>query len=385
MTILQFELEDLARGWHLQRLDLQPFNLIVGLSGVGKTMTLRALAQVAAAAHGGSHRLTHHRWSISTQTPSGVTTWAAETAPGEGLDLPAMSPRANAIAARSPRARFIYERLSNAHGTIAERQGDQVSFNGQHLRIKDDESLVSLLREEEVLAFAHPLSVIIISEASHRMISVRGGDWLRSALERHQTLDSLRADRDLMLVERAYILKLKHPDAFEQIKRQYQDIFESVEDVDVGFFDQAPANPNAPLAGQWLDLAIRERHVKPLISSLDMSSGMARTLGHLLELTLAPDGATILIDEFENSLGVNCLDAITDLIKDRAGRLQFIATSHHPQIINGIPRDWWLIMRRHGSSVFTQRAQDIPRLATASRLDAFTLLMNAPEYAEGIQ
>ena len=59
---------------------------------------------------------------------------------------------------------------------------------------------------------------------------------------------------------------------------------------------------------------------------------------------LWPDGSVILIDEFENSLGVNCLDEITEDVVKESRRLQFILTSHHPYIIldsgENDPPDW---------------------------------------------
>nr|WP_293102352.1 hypothetical protein [Okeania sp. SIO2F4] len=50
------------------------------------------------------------------------------------------------------------------------------------------------------------------------------------------------------------------------------------------------------------------------ILSPHISSGMLKTLMYISELYLSPEGSVILIDEFENSLGVNCLDSVTDLI-----------------------------------------------------------------------
>ncbi|MDV2999866.1 MAG: hypothetical protein N5P05_001472 [Chroococcopsis gigantea SAG 12.99] len=50
---------------------------------------------------------------------------------------------------------------------------------------------------------------------------------------------------------------------------------------------------------------------------------------YISQLYLAPDNSIILIDEFENSLGVNCLDSVTELVLNN-NKLQFIITSHHP-------------------------------------------------------
>ena len=44
----------------------------------------------------------------------------------------------------------------------------------------------------------------------------------------------------------------------------------------------------------------------------------------------------VLIDEFENGLGVNCIDVLAELLLGERRDLQFVITSHHPKIINQI-------------------------------------------------
>jgi len=117
----------------------------------------------------------------------------------------------------------------------------------------------------------------------------------------------------------------------------------------------------------------------------DISSGMMKTLLHLFEIALAPKGSVIMIDDFENSMGQNCLPQLTDYILRYSNDIQFILTSHHPYVINNIPTKWWKIVTRKGSEVTVKDADSIPALQTASKLDKFTLLMNLKEYEEGIQ
>ena len=107
-----------------------------------------------------------------------------------------------------------------------------------------------------------------------------------------------------------------------------------------------------------------------------MSSGMFRTLIYIIEIMTAPEGSVILIDEFENSLGINCMSEVTDFILDHADGLQFIITSHHPYIINNIPWQDWQIVSRKGSHITTKKATEISALDTASSLDKFTQLIN---------
>ena len=111
---------------------------------------------------------------------------------------------------------------------------------------------------------------------------------------------------------------------------------------------------------------------------------MLRTLVHLFELYLAPPGSVIIIDEFENSLGVNCMPQLTDFIMSWAPGLQFILTSHHPYIINKIPIDTWKLVKRHGGHVRIISARDIPSLQNVSHQQAFIRPINLLEFEEGI-
>jgi predicted ATPase len=130
--------------------------------------------------------------------------------------------------------------------------------------------------------------------------------------------------------------------------------------------------------------AIKERAYDGWITEANISSGMTRTLILLVELALAPAGSVIVIDELENSLGINCLPAIVDRMLARAGELQFIVTSHHPYIINNIPSEYWRLVRRAGSEVTITPASEIPALNGKSSLDRFIRLINSREFEEGI-
>ncbi|KFA90838.1 hypothetical protein Q664_25995 [Archangium violaceum Cb vi76] len=138
-------------------------------------------------------------------------------------------------------------------------------------------------------------------------------------------------------------------------------------------------------AMEHLSFKLKEHGVPKWIRAEDISSGMARTLNHLVDLMLAPAGTVVLIDEFENSLGVNCMGPLTDFILSRANDLQFVITSHHPYIINNIPKSHWKLVRRKGSTVRVTPASEIPALQGPSAQDDFIRLINSPEFEEGME
>ncbi|MFM6268539.1 MAG: AAA family ATPase, partial [Dolichospermum sp.] len=108
-----------------------------------------------------------------------------------------------------------------------------------------------------------------------------------------------------------------------------------------------------------------------------MSSGMLRTLIHLSEIYLSNPGTVILINEFENSLGINCINILTDDLIHENKTLQFLATSHHPYIINNIPYEYWKIVTRKDGHINIRNASDYH--LGKSKQEAFTQLMKILE------
>ncbi|MDJ0515668.1 MAG: AAA family ATPase [Trichodesmium sp. MO_231.B1] len=114
-----------------------------------------------------------------------------------------------------------------------------------------------------------------------------------------------------------------------------------------------------------------------------ISSGMFKTLMYISELYLSPEGSIILIDEFENILGVNCLNSVTDLILENP-RLQFIITSHHPYIINNIGNKYWKIVTRQGNTVKVKQPEElgISQSRHQGFIDLINILEESPEEVE---
>ena len=90
----------------------------------------------------------------------------------------------------------------------------------------------------------------------------------------------------------------------------------------------------------------------------------------------------ILIDEFENSLGVNCIEEVAELVLYPEVDIQFILTSHHPYIINNIDFNNWKIVVRDGSMVSVHSAKDL-QIGSHSKHDAFMQLIQTSAYKTG--
>jgi predicted ATPase len=213
---------------------------------------------------------------------------------------------------------------------------------------------------------------------------MQGRKVARFGLVHIDNVDMIRYEAGPIL-EKAFSLKANFPDTFASIVRTYIEIFPTVSEVCVemvGYFDEGRSDTRD---GDMLTVGIKETSSNDWIYGEAISSGMWRTLVHLFELELSPPDTVILIDEVENSLGVNCLGAVIDGIRQRSGDIQFIITSHHPYIINNIPIEDWHVVTRRGSVISVKNASEIPALAGHSRVDKFIRLINAPEFEDGVQ
>lgn len=151
---------------------------------------------------------------------------------------------------------------------------------------------------------------------------------------------------------------------------QVEDIsFKKVDEPKEFFFRDVPV------------LVMREKNIENDISLYRFSSGMKRTLFHIAEMHLASENSVFLIDEFENSLGINCIDEITDYLIGTTNNLQFIITSHHPYIINNIDSYHWKVVARKGGNIKTYESRQLN--IGKSKHDSFIQLINSEVYMTG--
>ena len=284
------------------------------------------------------------------------------------------------------KTRFVAEEIFGSDGEIiAHRDEDKLLLKKQETpKLRSRDSILSLIEEEPLSTTRNAIISIHHSKTrTERDSRPFDQEKLEKLIADIGDLNSLERNRSLDLLSKAYILKRLFPEQFEWVAEQMIDIFDTIEEVDIGprrgFSTVSMRGPF-----DFLVPAFRERGIDGWIYDDKMSSGMRRTLMHLLELHLEPPGSVVLIDEYENGMGVNCLPQITELLLQRAGDLQLIFTSHHPFVIEKISKEWWMVMQRNGHDVTVLKADDIKRLNTASNQDAFIQLVNAPEYLNGV-
>jgi putative AbiEii toxin of type IV toxin-antitoxin system len=390
MKILAFEHRDTIRDWTLERVTFDGFDLLVGVSGAGKTRIVRALEQVCAVALGSKeleeridlargaefaiefeHEGLTYRWQAELQKPS---KWPEG---GDGT-VPVGDP---------PLVRV--ERLAQGGRLLIERDEERFVLDGKELpRLDRTKSAIAILKEDTLVA---PIYAAFSRCIAPKTIEALPGhdtntkDRLEKWRQKYRTVDELGADFSLGLHRKAEALEELFPRSFAGVREAFQEAFPSVSNLWIHRF-YAPDVDRGDDGVYGIAVSASEEGVKKGFAFHDMSSGMQRYLSFLIHLSFAPPGTVVLVDELESSLGVNCLPAVTRFLLRRAPDLQFIVTSHHPYIIEQIPPTHWKIVTRHGSRVRVLDAKTIPALVGGrSHLDRFTRLMNLPEYEQGIQ
>lgn len=399
MRIKSFKFDDHRADWHLEETTFDAFNLLVGVSGVGKTKILEALRRVCRIATEGEYNPGQIEWAIEFEQGDQAYQWEGRTEAFEGDGFPDNEASSEMLNDAKGATRIFHERLDNETETLINRDEKKFLFKGRELpRLKRAESALSLLEDEKSIVpvrdgFRHILlskaAVALPYDLSRSATSDRDA---RVAMYREFSKEPAGFDRFRETLTRAglskvseyaplaaYYLQEAFTEQFEEFKSTFTDIFVSVDDI------RAVVSKGIDSRFIRLELNIREKGSTTWITQSEISSGMLRTLVHLIELTIAPPGSVIIIDEFENSLGVNCMPQLTDFIMSRAPDLQFILTSHHPYIINKIPIDTWKVVTRKGGHVHVKSARGIPALQAASHHDAFIRLINLREFEEGIE
>jgi predicted ATP-binding protein involved in virulence len=374
MQIQKFKFNDKLRDWSLEETSFDNFNLLVGISGVGKTRILKAIQNVCQVATGSDQSNDLIEWKIDFAHANQQYEWQLKKSFKTEVD-------------ESELAVIIYEKIVKISGeqkiVLLERSETTNQLAGKEIpKLKSTESAISLLAEE--------VSIAPIYEGFHYIIfheTLASIPVVTSRIH-HQSLMSLEEFKQksiqLPTAIKAYRLAKFYPQEFNQLKNEFINIFTSVEDFAVNVTRNQEIEDKVSKHYPQYEFSFNIKENNEWISQERMSSGMLRTLVHLIDISLAPPGSVILIDEFENSLGINCMPEMTDFVMSKAPLIQFILSSHHPYIISKIPQKTWKLVSRKGGRVIVKNANDIAQLQTTSRLNKFIQLANLPEYEEGI-
>ena len=373
MKIQSFKFSNHKENWHIEEVKFEELNLLVGGSGVGKTRILKALNLICDVAKGINRNLDDLEWSINFSHLRQDYRWELKSSSIKNEEI-------LLNVNESEQTEIVYEKLvrydDDSELEILLRNDSDSKFNNEKLpKLKRTESAITLLSEEDLIIPVRQAfkQLIFNFETSQRVMFRIDSDTITTT---ENFLDAINTPSffkyvfaSVPAIIKAFYLQKFFPDVFNEIKEYYIDIFSEVNNVRV--------SSERNLDGDFmLSFEIQENSLEDWIPQKRISSGMFRTLIFLVEVITAPEESVILIDEFENSLGINCMAELTDFILDKSPNVQFILTSHHPYIINNIPWDTWQIVSKFGNKVRVRKSLNIPELNTASSLDKFTQLVN---------
>ena len=388
MKLLRLSYQDLSSGLSIDSCKFFPdLNLLVGISGAGKTSILKAISNLKRIANGES--INGVKWDVELLTNDHVRYhWLGEFEVRKARSLIKIEEDEVNSNDGENKVSIIRETLLKDQEVLIARNQEVIEF--KHSKTPKLPSYLSCIelfnQEEDVFPVRQEFNKMVFNPLKFNISSSTLDKILRDY--EYTSLSELQSSQ-LPISDKLLITYKKYPDTFEIIKRKFLDIFPQVEDLKIEFLepfklgDLLVSLTRIGLLEELPRIQIKEKNSHVWILDPNISSGMIKSLMFLATIELSPDGSVILIDEFENSLGVNCLDTLTEDLLVNYRDLQFIITSHHPYIINNISPAYWKIVTRKGGVIQVHNAADFH--ISKTRQKAFIDLINVlEEFPQGI-
>lgn len=371
MKIISLRIKNNFLGWDFDEIKFSSnLTLLVGVSGVGKTQILRAIIDLRSIAKGKA--INGFEWKVIFSTVNGTEfVWEGSFDTVEKNEL-SLDDTEKENQDEKEKSSLISEKLSSKNEVLIERNKEEIKFRDTLMpKLSSHQSMIYILKEENLIKEAFDaLNKIEYRDHTRNSMRLRiPNKPLHSLKSNYKTLENIvNSDEDIRT--KLYLTFENKLDIFDKIRSRFIDVFPQVENIKIEPLetDDLPKKISEDIPV----ISIKEKAVPKWIREDRMSSGMLRTIVHISEIFLSNEGSVILIDEFENSLGINCIDILTDDLIHENKTLQFIATSHHPYIINNIPYEYWKIVTRQGGHIRICNASDYN--LGKSKQDAFIQL-----------
>ena len=368
MQITAFSLVDGVgpTAWSLQRCEFRPYvNLIVGASGVGKTKLLNGLFNVGMFAA-----------QDSMLGPGTISTSFV-------IDETQYEWNLVIVRAKSGQSSIAKEVLRSTAGEVLiERDEIKTWFNGEPMpRLPSDRSALRILREEDAIR------PIVNGFASIRRRSFAGDELDRARAIQPIAPNIIEACRAGAKISSLYattlslsgvvrILSEFYKDDYRLLMEQFKRVFPTVEDIRI----VEAQNIGLGTIGSAPLLLMKEHGVANATPIMEWSAGMLKVLLLVADVVTQPRPSIYMIDEYENSLGVNAIDFFPGLINELGEGVQFFITSHHPMLINAIPINDWVVLGRSGCNVRALYGGLLKERYGVSHHEQYVKLLNDPFY-----
>ena len=355
--------------WNFAEFELRKLNLLVGQTSAGKTRLLNSLFSLGFVAI--TEKVTKlGRWQVRFKTNDKIYRYQLETA------------------TQKTGPSVIKEILNQEDGDkvieIVKRDKRGFYFDHQLMpKLPADQTSIHLLADETLIRpVADGFGRIQKRQFDHDELDKTGvfnvvDRNLEALLRERKSLSDLW-NANVHLSLKLHYLKTCFPDRYTGVVNKFKEIFPFILSCDV----HKMRREDIPFETKGVVpiFVVSEKGVKGDIGVQELSSGMKKVLLVLADVVSAPEGTVYLVDEYENSLGVNAIDFLPDFISDYESSIQFIISTHHPYLINEIGMDNWLVLNRNGSSVSITSGSELKERYGRSKQQVFTQLLNDPLY-----
>lgn len=375
MRLLSYSYKDFPSsdiGWNFSSLSLKKVNLFVGITGSGKSRLINTLCNVAEFIYT-NNTLRSGVWDISFKIDDEKYRWYFE-----GRDVPEKN---------TPEVvkDCLWQVLENGDERVVyNRSEESFEFQGTKLpKLPRNSTGIYLLKEEELIAPIHREFGKIQRRSffSHDLMQAcsisNAPNELMAAAKGNKSKFSETVPWNLPLNIRLYALRETDIEKFKDVIDQFKTVFPTIESID---FTDGSKLFGAPPQGRVPVLTVKENKVGHPVMLHDLSTGMQKVLLIITDVITMLPGSVHIIDEYENSLGVNAINFLPGLINDFGEDSQFIVISHHPYLINRMPITSWQVFHRIGSEVKITPGEMLKERYGASKQEAFIQLMNDPEF-----
>jgi len=372
VRIQKLYVQDIISGITINDITFARLNVLVGVSGAGKTSIITALKRLVSIAEGVSD--TGVEWALSfLDDENNDIVWTGKISKSWDINSD------GALVAP-----FVQETLIVNDQQVFCSNQEGIEFSGVQLpKLDDKKSLLFHLRNDlNIKKIQSSISSSVIVDVDSRDFSQSEKitffkENLHNEISEFKSKFSIKklscTHKDLSCREKLYYAHEYDKDAFNEFLSIYTSIFPQVKSVNVQAIKTFSHGSDRERA---LMISLHLKN-KRRVRQGEISSGMFKTMMILSELCFGNNKSPIIIDEIENSLGVNCLPDILSELNMASN--QVIITSHHPRVINEIPVKYWnIVSRQQDGSIVTKKAEEV--LPKGSSHEAFLQLINSPEY-----
>jgi predicted ATPase len=363
-------------GWSFPEVRFSRINLIVGDSGTGKTRFINVITNLAKQTISDSVKY-EGNWRIDFSVKNKKYQWKLVVNSDQLSD-----------------EKYIQSEELNLLNNdevinLVKRDNDAFYFKDQKLpKLSKTVTSISLLKDESDISDIYEEFRAIVTRrfftdelAENFRFYAIPKDLLSKLAAKKNLKDILR--ENIGFQNKIFLLKECFPKKYDELIIFFKKTFPFI--TDFTFLELSRLNKNLALPLNTNAFCFKEKYIDKWVTVNDISSGMQKVFLIALDIFLLSDGGIILIDEYENSLGINAINFFPELISTSESDCQYIISSHHPYLINNIPIDNWLVFHRKGFSVNIKSGLLFKDKFGKSKQQHFIQLINDPFYTEGIE